>query len=298
MVASVVTTLMTAYQKPALASLIQTSGQVITLLSLYIMTKTMQGNLLNLTFAYSGIPCLFLIVISFFIFNLKSFRLFKPNIQSVRFKLTAKILTLGWQFFIIMLSIVFIYQFMNIIISRNFGPEAVTQYNIAYKYFNVIYMVFVIILNPFWSAFTDAYVKNDVTWMISSLKMLEKLWLFVIPIMLIMLFCSSWIYDIWIGKGINIPFKLSFVVGIFITFQVLSNIYMYLINGIGKVRIQLLIYSSFAIVSVPIMNFCCKYLGLESILIIPTVVYMIQAVFGRIQLNKLILNKAKGIWNL
>ena len=46
----------------------------------------------------------------------------------------------------------FIYQFMNIIISRVKGPEAVTEYNIAYKYFNTLNMFATIILTPFWSA--------------------------------------------------------------------------------------------------------------------------------------------------
>ena len=54
----------------------------------------------------------------------------------------------------------FIFQVINIIISRNLGPIAVTQYNVAYKYYNVLNMASVIILTPFWSAFTDAYVKG------------------------------------------------------------------------------------------------------------------------------------------
>ena len=60
-----------------------------------------------------------------------------------------------------MLSILFIFQFTNIIITRIEGPDVVTQYNIAYKYFNVLNMFALIILSPFWSAFTDAYVKKD-----------------------------------------------------------------------------------------------------------------------------------------
>lgn len=61
-----------------------------------------------------------------------------------------------------MISMLFIFQFINIILSRVEGPEAVTQYNIAYKYFNVLNMVFVIVLTPFGSAFTDAYVKKTI----------------------------------------------------------------------------------------------------------------------------------------
>lgn len=64
----------------------------------------------------------------------------------------------------------FIFQLMNIIISRVQGPEVVTQYNLAYRFFNVLLMVVVIVLNPFWSAFTEAYAKRDYNWMRSVRK--------------------------------------------------------------------------------------------------------------------------------
>lgn len=297
MVAGIIATLMTAYQKPALASLLTTAGQVFTLIALFIMTKTIRGSLINLSFAYSGIPCLFLILASCYLFNRKTYRALKPNIHSVRLHLTSKILGLGWQFFVIMISMLFIYQFMNILISRNFGPTAVTQYNIAYKYFNVVYMIAIIVINPFWSAFTDAYVKQDKQWMMHSLKILEKLWIATIPLLLLMLLCSSWIYRLWIGKAVNVPFGLSLAISIFVLLQTLSNIYMYLINGTGKVRIQLIIYLFFAVVAIPIMDYCCKRFGIESILTVPSIVYIIQAVFGRIQLKKLINDHATGVWN-
>lgn len=77
---------------------------------------------------------------------------------------------LGGQFFVVMFSMLFIFQLTNIILSRVQGPEAVTQYNIAYKYFNVLNMAANIILTPFWSAFTDAYIKRDYNWMRGTLE--------------------------------------------------------------------------------------------------------------------------------
>lgn len=94
-----------------------------------------------------------------------------------------------------MISMLFIYQFINIILSRIEGPEVVTQYNIAYKYFNVLNMLFVIILTPFWSAFTDAYVKKDYNWMQRIIRKLELLWLLCIPALLMMVICSSFLYN-------------------------------------------------------------------------------------------------------
>ncbi len=67
---------------------------------------------------------------------------------------------MGAQFFIIMVCMLFIFQVINIIIVRVCGPENVTAYNIAYKYFNILNMAMMIIVTPFWSACADAYTKK------------------------------------------------------------------------------------------------------------------------------------------
>lgn len=295
-VASVFTTMLTADQKPALASLIQTGGQVLAFGCIYVLTKTTQGSLSVLAFAFSGVPCVLLVIVSLFMFIGKKYKAVAPSLQSVRFSLTKKVLGLGGQFFVIMVSMLFIFQFINIILSRVEGPEAVTQYNIAYKYFNVLNMVFVIVLTPFWSAFTDAYVKKDYNWMRNVLKKLELLWLLCIPTLTLMLICSGHLYYWWIGDSVSIPFSLSVCMAVYVLFQMGGNVYMYLINGTSKVRLQLFIYLSFALIALPLMDFCSKRYGVEGVLILPSTVFAFQTCIGRIQILKMINGSAKGIW--
>ena len=190
-VASVFTTMLTADQKPALASLIQTGGQVLAFVCIYILTKTTSGSLSALAFVFSGVPCILVITISVIMFHDKRYSLVAPSLLSVRLVLTRNILGLGGQFFVIMVSTLFIFQFVNIILSRTQGPEVVTQYNIAYRYFNVVNMIFIIILNIFWSAFTDAYIKKDSGWMKRIIKKLDTLWLLCIPVLILMILCSE-----------------------------------------------------------------------------------------------------------
>lgn len=169
-VAGVFTTMLVADQKSAYSSCIQTGGQFLAFICIWILTKTVDGSLTILAFAFSGIPCFLLIVVSIIVFHTKRYKDLKPSLSSVDFSLTKNILGLGGQFFIIMISMLFIFQFINIIISRIEGPVAVTQYNVAYKYYNVLNMVASIILTPFWSAFTEAYVQKDTIWMKRMVK--------------------------------------------------------------------------------------------------------------------------------
>lgn len=295
-VAGIFTTMLTADQKPALTSLIQTSGQVLAFVCIYVLTKTTSGNLTYLAFAFSGIPCFLLIIVSIIVFSGKKYKNVAPSFNCIRFALTRKILGLGGQFFIIMISMLFIFQFINIILSRVEGPEAVTQYNIAYKYFNVLNMISLIVLAPFWSAFTDAYVKKDFGWMRAMVRKLEKMWLLCIPVLAIMLLLSDKIYGWWIGNSVQIPFTLSLCLAVYSLFNIAGSIYMYMINGTSKVRLQLIVYVSFALISIPFMNLSCKMYGVEGILLIPTVVFAIQALIGKIQISKIVNSTARGIW--
>ncbi|WP_455672665.1 lipopolysaccharide biosynthesis protein [Phocaeicola sp.] len=296
-VATVATTMLTADQKPALASLIQTCGQVLGLLAIFILTHTTNGSILYLAFAFSGVPCLLLIIATFFIFKQPAYHKFAPKIKNMHLGLTKDILGLGGQFFIIMLCSFCIFQFVNIILARVEGPEAVTQYNIAYKYFNVMHMVAVIILTPFWSAFTDAYAKKDFIWMQKVQRKLEFLWLLMIPLLILMLLFSPSFYKFWIGNQVDIPFSLSLCMALYVLFQTSGGLYMYLINGIGKVRLQLIVYLLFAIVAVPTMYVLCTKWGINGVLIVPCIVFFVQSIIGRIQVRKIIFNKANKIWN-
>lgn len=112
----------------------------------------------------------------------------------------------------------------------------------------------------------------------------------------IMVLSSDLLYKFWIGDSVAVSFSLSFFMAIYVLCQTGGNMYMFLINGTSKIRLQLIIYLSFALVSIPLMKYCCKYYGIEGILIVPTTVFILQAFIGRVQILKMINGTAKGIW--
>ena len=296
-VASIFTTMLTANQKPALASLIQTLGQVFGFICIYILTKTVPGNLDVLAFAFSGVPCFLLIIISIGMFLSGRYRHLSPSFHFVHFSLTKKIVGLGGQFFIIMISMLFVFQLINIVISRVAGPMAVTQYNIAYKYFNVLVMSVNIVFTPFWSAFTDSYVKQEYTWMKNARNKLEIMGLLCIPVAVLMVLLSNFLYTYWIGSEVDIPISLSAALAIFAIAQTFGGIYVTLLNGTGKVRIQMLAYLFSSFVALPAMYVSYYWFGLEGIVLFPSIVCFLQAILGRVQLKRIINNTACGIWN-
>ena len=296
MVVRLFSTLLTADQKQGLASLIGAIGQVLSLCAIYILTKVSSGSLLNLALFYSSIPTLFLFIVSFLVFHFTPYKQYIPSYKNVEYSLIKNIINLGIKFFIIYLSMIVVFQIINIVISREMGPEAVTEYNIAYKYFYVLHNTVMIIVVPFWSAFTDAYVKKEQGWMIKAKRSLELVCLSSVFVAILMLLISDWFYDFWVGDSVKIDISLSLAMAVYMVIMNIGGTYMNLINGIGTIKIQLIIYCLFALFSYPSMILLIRQYGLVGVVVYPTIVVLLQAVFGKIQIEKLIYNKASGIW--
>ncbi len=298
MVFKIINSIVLGDQKTALASGISVAEQFVSLVIIYVLSKTTKSNLIFLSFATAGAPCLILLLFSFYLFSSKGFLHYcRPSLKCVDFRQTQKLLGIGVKFFIIQFSLLAIFQVVNVIISRNCGQMAVSQYQLSYKYFSMLYMIYVIVLTPYWSAFTEAYVKKDYNWMNSSFKKLNKLALLAIPILFVMLLFSSLFFKLWIKNSVEIPILLHVCMACYIFSMILAGVQMYILNGMGKVSMQLLIYIFFATISIPTMNVFSRRVGLYGILLFLTSVYIVQSIIGQIQIYKVLNQKARGIWD-
>lgn len=295
MVANIFASLLNADQKVGYASIIQAIGQYISLLMIYILSKVSDGSLTSLSLYYSGVPSLFMLTVSFILFTTSRYKVYRPSFSKVRFSLTKSILNLGAQFFIIQLCMLAVFQVVNIIISRELGPEAVTEYNVANKYFNVIYMTVTIIITPFWSAFTDAFAKKDYKWMKLTYNRLLRLVYASVLVYIIMIFAAPTLYKIWIGSSISISFGVTVSMAVFALSQTYCAVNSYIVNGIGAVRIQAIIFALFAISSWYFLKVSCG-IGLEGVILYTALVYFIIGLFEQIQINKNLNGTATGIW--
>lgn len=295
-VLNVATIMLSADQRPALASIITTIGQAVALLVIYILTLSTSGDMKLIAIALSWVPCLVVFICSIYLFR-HQYAEYSPSRKFVDFSLVRDIVVLGGKFFVIQISMLVIFQMINIILSRVCGPESVTVYNVTYKYFSVSLMVFNIILAPFWSAFTDAYTRQDFNWMKQIRKKLITTWALVVVVNLGLLLISPLFFKIWLKDSVTIPWSVSIAMCIYISILSYSTMYMTLLNGIGKVTVQMIIYVVCALVSVPLSFYLCGVYGIVGILIVFSAVYLIQSIFARRQLSLLLNGKASGLWD-
>jgi O-antigen/teichoic acid export membrane protein len=187
-----------------------------------------------------------------------------PRLKLVDKNKLRDISVLGIKFFIIQIAVLLIFMSSNIIITQLLGPSQVTPYNIAYRVFNVITMLFGLIMTPFWSAFTDAYAKNDLGWMKIVIRRLNILMLgSIILIIIIAIFCKK-IILLWIGEELYVSSSLIVNLAIYTIIVNWNNIYSYFLNGIGCVDIQVITAIVGGILIIPLSLFFIKSLKMQS----------------------------------
>ena len=296
MIADVLTKLFAGDQRPAYSGLITVVGQVLSLAMILFLVHTTEGSLVKLAAYFSSIPTITLLIATFIFFKMKHYRPYRPSIKFIDFKLSKNIIGMGLKFFLLQISIIAILQLMNMVLTRNCGADSVTLYNVAYKYFSIILLVMSLIVAPLWSAFTDAYTKKDVAWMHNSLKKCDQLNILAVVAGIAAYFIAPFFFKIWIGDKLEIPAQLSLWVMIFAVVQTVGFVYMTLINGIGKVKIQSILFVIFALLGFPVLSMSTNDFGAIGIVFLPIMVYLLQVIFLRIQLSKLVSGSAAGIW--
>lgn len=296
MIVNIYSTLLTADQRPGIAAIIQAAGQVASLAAIWLLTRLTEGSLVNLALYLAGAPVAVMFIVQVASYRWGRYRRFAPAPRFIRPSLIRNIIVLGLKFFAINICLIVVFHMTDLVITREVGPEGTAQYNIAKRYFNIILMAMTIIITPFWSSFTEAYVKHDTSWMKNSLRRLEQLWLVSLAGGMLMLLLSDWFYGIWIGDKLEVPFLLSLSTLAFIESQTLGNIYMHLVNGIGTIRLQTILYVIIALVAWPCMVYGGRQWGICGVLLLPTAAYLVQAIAAKVQLTKILSGTARGIW--
>lgn len=234
---STINVVILAEQRPADAALRTFIQQVVSLIIIYILTLTTHGNLTILCLAFCFSP---LLVVSLFNITLFKgrFKKISPKIQAIDFKVAPDLMKLGIQFFIIQVAGVIQYQMINFFILRFYGANEVTSYNISFKYFNILTMIWTIFTTPLWAAVADAIAKNEWDWIQNIQKKYLKAFLFIIITGLIMLLLSKHIYLFWIGDKIEISYHLSFWIMLYNLIMMFGSIFVSIINGSGQLKVQ------------------------------------------------------------
>jgi len=289
-------------QRPAMSNLFSPAANLISLAAIYILSHTTHGSLLYLSFAMSSAPVLVLIAASFILYSGR-YRNISPSFAHVDFTYSRELLGLGVRFFLIQVSGIILFQSSNIMIAQFFGPREVTPYNIAYKYFSITLMIFTIVIAPFWSAFTEAWVKKDIEWIRKTVRILLLIWFVMFALNILMLIFGNAFFRLWLGKkvfaGMYMTWSLKITLCIYFLTYTFGGVYNMFINGLGKLTLQLYLSFFGALMFIPVSLVLIRYfhMGMEAIVIAMIVSNFYGPFVAPVQYRKLITLTARGLWN-
>ncbi|KAA0210398.1 MAG: O-antigen membrane protein [Chlorobi bacterium OLB4] len=295
-VAELIKSILNADQRNGISTGIDLAGKIVSLSLVYFLTLSTDGSLLNLSFVMSLSPLFVLLLSSLWLFRGR-YSDFKPSLNAIDFSKARGILNLGIKFFIIRISAIMLYQTNSIIISHLFGPEEVTPYYVAFRYFSLIMMGYTIIVTPFWSSFTEAWIKKEYDWIKRIINKLILIWGALAFSAVLMVAISKTVYNLWIGAEMNISYSLSILISVWVILLTFVSIFGQFLNGVGKIKLQLLVAFSIAIINIPLCIFLGEMIGIEGVVLANCIVAMLTAWIYPVQYYRIINHKAVGIWN-
>lgn len=295
MIFNIVPTIISASQKVALSTVFPVIGNAMSMVVIYLLTCFAHPSLTLLAAAVSTMPIIVVGIASIILFS-KTYKKLTPKLSLFDSREVKNLFGLGAKFFLIQIQVVVLYQTTNILISNVSSPIEVTSYNIAYKYMGIAMMVFSIVLQPLWPAFTDAFTKKDYVWMNNTYIRMTQLFLLSAVLIGIMVLISPWAYTIWINDKADVPFIMTISVALYMIIHTWDSLQVQLINGIGAVKIQTYVTTIGLITHVPMSLVLGKIFGAVGVVYSMTIINIIYATIFTIQMRKILNKKAIGIW--
>ncbi len=294
----ILSNILLADQRPALSSAIEFVGQALTLPAIWMFRGSVEGSLTWLALGLCVPPMVVWSVMTLLLFR-RRYRFCRPSWRTVNLRQSRSLFGMGLQFFIIQIAAIIQYQTANVLIARLFSMEDVTAYNIAYKYFNVLTMGFMILLQPFWSAVTDAYAKGELEWIRRQVRRYLLLALAATGAALVMLFCADWVYAVWLNSAVSVPMQLSLWMAVYIVTTLFGSIFCYFVNGIGALRIQFTssLISPFLFIGLVWLLCEVGHVGVWGILIASIAANFNGILLAPLQYVMVILKHKHGLWS-
>ncbi len=287
-----------ADQRPSVNNLFNPLTNVISIISIFILLKTTTSSLLYVSISLSLSQLIVPVFFNIYFFR-RDYKRLRPKIEYIDTSLIKELFSLGVKFFIIQISVVILFSATNIIIAQIDSQEMVADYYIAHKYFFTLTMLFSIVMTPFWSAITEAQAKKDFKWIRNSLKILNLISLFFVFCTFLLFLFSKFFFGIWLGDGYYIDERIVLLVFLINLNQIIKQPFNTLINGTGKIQLHFIHSITIIILFIPLAIVFGNFfkLGVQGVLYVSLILNVIGTILWIIQTNKILNQKASGIWN-
>jgi O-antigen/teichoic acid export membrane protein len=128
------------------------------------------------------------------------------------------------------------------------------------------------------------------------MKSLIRVWRLTALLALGLLGASPWLVPLWV-KGVELPWLLSGSMALYVLLFTWGTPFVTFINGVGKVRLQLLVSMVGGLLNLPMAIWLAQAFGSSGVILATILCLSYGYLFAPIQYKKIIRQTANGIWN-
>lgn len=277
-----VVSILYALQKSAVTGLLNLANSAVMLVVVLTMTSgTNSEKLLLLAEASVVAVNAPLIVASVIVFG-TSLRGCLPRIRFFDRSYASDVAKVGGKFFALQIMYMLIANTDPFLISRLVGPQYVVKYQIYSRFFFLFSAIIILALQPVWSAVTQALSQGDLQWIDDLYVRIKQMALVALISLLALSWCLQWLLDVWLGSNsISVDTRYSLVFAALAGAMIWNGVLSSVVNGIGRLKVQLVAYSVGVLLKFPIAVLVTHYIGSWIGVIIASVIALLP--YGIVQ---------------
>lgn len=287
----------TAYQQGYIYQLWIGLANILSLISLFV-AQHYHANLPWLLGTFFGMVMLGDLLAGIDIFYVRQ-RWLKPKGAECDVRILRDLLKVGFQFWIIQICAICIFQTDLIIVSQLFGVVEVGTYGVLLKLFSTIEGVSSSFITPLWPAYNDAKARGDYKWINRTFRnstIGASVWSISAGSLLVI--SSPILLRYLIGKDVSLqpglPLYMLFTYVLLSTSQCVAM----LVNGLGELKLQSLIAPISAVTNLVLSVVLGKAIGIQGVTLATAICILFFSIFfaggdAILKMNKLRLNATK-----
>lgn len=236
-------------QQGFVASLWQCAGSLCGLLGMLLVIY-LGGSLPWLVLALAGAPLAAALLNSLFYFFWHRPDL-RPRWSCCASAALTQIASSGVLFFVLQVVGAVVYTSDSLIVAQLMGAAAVAEYVVPEKMFSLISLTVATLTVPLWPAYGEAIERGDLAWVQRTFYASIRIAVGTAALMsLLLLAAGSFIIQLWVGELVFVPFSLLLGLAIWKVVEATGNCLAMLLNGTGKLKLQVIMAIVTAIVAI------------------------------------------------
>jgi len=287
----------TAIQKNSVINIMSLFTQLLSLVSILLLAKWINGSLFWIGFIYSISPLIVLIIGNIVFFH--NYNHFKLSLKYIKFSALKKILNIGIYEFMDQIAFIILMSATNLIIAQVTSPGAVVPYHVTMRIFGIFLTVYTLATNPLIPAFTEAYTIEDFSWIKKVFKKTNQIFAICAFGIILMIPLSKPIFNFLVKEKVKMSYSLTIIVATLTLIRMFGAVYTKFLTGCGKVRlIGISSIASAAIYILFIVLLGGKFsIGINEILLLQLFLGIITTSIVITQSRKVLNKQDIGIWS-